>query len=77
MLVIDVGAGTTDFAMFARVDREGEMHLFRIKDSVTTIRIAGNDVDDALVDYLMLQAGAPMATHGVVSSLPTCSATFG
>ena len=57
MMVIDVGAGTTDFAMFARVDREGEMNLFRIKDSVTTIRIAGNDVDNALVDYLMLQVG--------------------
>lgn len=57
MMVIDAGAGTTDFAMFARVDREGEMNLFRIKDSVTTIRIAGNAVDDALVDYLMLQAG--------------------
>ena len=57
MMVIDVGAGTTDFAMFARVDRKGEMNLFRIKDSVTTIRIAGNAVDDALVDYLMLQAG--------------------
>ena len=57
MMVIDVGAGTTDFAMFARVDREGEMNLFRIKDSVTTIRIAGNAIDDALLDYLMLQAG--------------------
>ena len=57
MMVIDVGAGTTDFAMFARVDREGERNLFRIKDSVTTIRIAGNAVDDALVDYLMSQAG--------------------
>ena len=57
MMVIDVGAGTTDFAMFARVDREGEMKLFRIKDSVSTIRIAGNAIDDALLDYLMLQAG--------------------
>ena len=57
MMVIDVGAGTTDFAMFARVDREGEMNLFRIKDSVTTIRIAGNAIDDALMDYLMLQTG--------------------
>ena len=28
MMIIDVGAGTTDFAMFARVDREGEMNLF-------------------------------------------------
>ena len=57
MMVIDVGAGTTDFAMFARVDREGEVKLFRVKESVTTIRIAGNAIDDALLDYLMLQAG--------------------
>ena len=57
MMVIDVGAGTTDFAMFARVEREEEMRLYRIKNSVTTIRIAGDDVDNALMDYLLMQAG--------------------
>ena len=57
MMVIDVGAGTTDFAMFARVDHKGEMDLYRIRDSVTTIRIAGNAIDDTLMDYLLLQAG--------------------
>lgn len=38
MMVIDAGAGTTDFAMFARLERDGEIRLFRIKGSVTTIR---------------------------------------
>ena len=57
MMVIDVGAGTTDFAMFARVEREEEMRLYRIKNSVTTIRIAGDAVDNALMDYLLLQTG--------------------
>ena len=57
MMVIDVGAGTTDFAMFARVEHEGEMRLFRIENSVSAIRIAGDDVDNALIDYLPLQAG--------------------
>ena len=57
MMVIDVGAGTTDFAMFARVEREEEMRLYRIMNSVTTIRIAGDSIDNALMDYLLLQAG--------------------
>ena len=56
MLVIDAGAGTTDFAMFTLLEREGEMRLFRIKNSVTTIRIAGDDVDNALMDYLLQRA---------------------
>ena len=56
MMVIDAGAGTTDFAMFARVESEDGMRLFRIKNSVTTIRIAGDSVDNALMDYLLQQA---------------------
>ena len=58
MMVIDAGAGTTDFAMFARVESESEdgMRLFRIPNSVTTIRVAGDDVDNALIDYLLQQA---------------------
>ena len=56
MMVIDAGAGTTDFAMFARVESEDGMLLFRIKNSVTTIRIAGDSVDNALMDYLLQQA---------------------
>ena len=57
MMVIDAGAGTTDFAMFARVEHEDQMSLFRIRNSVATVRIAGNDVDSALMDYLLRQAG--------------------
>ena len=56
MMVIDAGAGTTDFAMFARVEDEGGMRLFRIKGSVTTTRVAGDSVDNALMDYLLQQA---------------------
>ena len=56
MMVIDAGAGTTDFAMFARVESEDGMRLFRIKNSVTTIRVAGDDVDNALMDYLLQTA---------------------
>ena len=56
MMMIDAGAGTTDFAMFARVEDEDGMRLFRVKDSVTTIRIAGDSVDNALMDYLLQQA---------------------
>ena len=57
MMVIDVGAGTTDFVMFARLEREGAFRLFPIKDSVTTIRVAGDNVDNALMEYLLQEAG--------------------
>ncbi len=68
MMVIDVGAGTTDFAMFARVENEDGMNLYRIKNSVTTIRVAGVNVDDALIDYLLQQANVREGhlRHGAV-----------
>lgn len=56
MMVVDVGAGTTDFAMFARLQREGKVALFPIAHSMTTIRLAGNDVDNFLLDYLLQSA---------------------
>ena len=53
MMVVDVGAGTTGFAMFARIEREGDLRLHRIMHSVTTIRVAGDAIDNALIDYLL------------------------
>ena len=57
MMVIDVGAGTTDFAMFAAFESDDEMRLVRITDSVKTIRIGGDAVDDVLLGYLLDRAG--------------------
>ena len=57
-IVIDVGAGTTDFAAFAVVERGDEKRtVFRIKHSVATIRIAGDAVDNVLMDHLLERAG--------------------
>lgn len=56
MMVVDVGAGTTDFAMYARFEHEGEVRLCRIKDSVTTIRVAGDVIYSALLDFFLEQA---------------------
>ena len=49
-MVVDVGAGTTDFAMFARSQRAGEVRLEPIAGSTTTIRVAGDSVGNALFD---------------------------
>ena len=57
MMVIDVGAGTTDFAMFAAFVSDDRMRLVRIKDSVTTVRIGGDAIDDALLEFLLDKAG--------------------
>ena len=57
MMVIDVGAGTTDFAMFAAFESDNKMRLVRIKDSVKTVRIGGDAVDSTLLEFLLDRAG--------------------
>ena len=57
IMVVDVGAGTTDFAMFARLQQAREVKLYPIAGSMTTIRVAGDSVDNALFDYLLESAG--------------------
>ena len=57
MMVIDVGAGTTDFAMFAAFESEDKMNLVRISNSVKTIRIGGDTVDNVLLGFLLEKAG--------------------
>ena len=53
IMVVDVGAGTTDFAMFAEVESDNGIKLWPIENSVTTIRIAGDFIDHALIDFLL------------------------
>ena len=55
MMVIDVGAGTTDFAMFARYPHEGKMKVCHVKNSMETIRVAEDKIDRALMDYMLSQ----------------------
>lgn len=63
MMVVDVGAGTTDFAMFARSQQAKKVGLYPIAGSMTTIRVAGDSVDNALLDYL-LQSASITPNHG-------------
>lgn len=57
-IVIDVGAGTTDFAAFAIVEHGDDTRtVIPVKHSVTTIRIAGDAVDNVLMDHLLQRAG--------------------
>jgi molecular chaperone HscA len=56
VLVIDVGAGTTDFALFWVV-QDGEVRrAFPIEPSGTAIRMAGDQLDSVLVKELMERA---------------------
>ena len=56
-MVIDVGAGTTDFAMFAEVDKDGKMTVAPISGSVTTVRYAGDMIDNLLHRHLLELGG--------------------
>ena len=68
IMVIDVGAGTTDFAMFAEVENDSGIKLWPIKNSVTTIRIAGDLIDNALIDFLLCSVGI-QGTHPQIGDI--------
>ena len=57
-MVIDVGAGTTDFAMFAQWnDDAGNLMIAPVEGSVTTVRFAGDMIDQILRDHILDEAG--------------------
>ena len=56
-MVIDVGAGTTDFAMFAEVDGARGITIAPISRSVTTVRYAGDMIDNLLLRHLLEVGG--------------------
>ena len=56
IMVVDVGAGTTDFALFASGLKDGRMRVRHIKHSHRSLAVAGNAIDDALVEHAL--AGA-------------------
>lgn len=56
MLVIDVGAGTTDLAMFAKGQVKGAVALRHVAGSKRSIPRAGKAIDEALVAYMIRQS---------------------
>lgn len=59
LMVVDAGAGTTDFAVFQVIDRGGdsEMEYILIKPSVRMSRIAGNAIDELLRPSVLTACG--------------------
>jgi molecular chaperone HscA len=57
--VIDVGAGTIDFALFLRCPTQngGPERFYLIPGTQRVLRQAGNQVDHALVQFIISQAG--------------------
>lgn len=53
IMVVDIGAGTTDFALFASGLRDGRMRVRHIKHSHRSLAVAGNAIDDAVVAYAL------------------------
>ena len=58
MLVVDVGAGTTDLSLFWVVQRNGEFHrAWPVMPCGTAIRQAGDTLDGLLVSEVLRKAG--------------------
>ena len=54
MMVVDVGAGTTDIAMFAKGEvEEAQVTMRHVEGSKVSLRWAGKAIDRALVDHLV------------------------
>lgn len=53
MMVVDVGAGTTDIAMFAGGRPEGIVNVRHVKKSKVSLPWAGKSMDRALIDHLV------------------------
>ena len=53
MMVVDVGAGTTDIAMFAKGEVEEVVTLRHVKGSKISLPWAGKAIDRALIDHLV------------------------
>ena len=57
LMVVDVGAGTIDFALFAEVEKKGEPpHIWEVPGSVQYLRQAGDTVDKLLRRYILQKA---------------------
>ena len=57
MVVVDVGAGTTDFGAFIATDRYNDFGVWPIKGTKSSLSCAGNDIDVALIEYAMQESG--------------------
>lgn len=53
MMVVDVGAGTTDIAMFAKGQVDGIVSIRHVKGSKKSLPWAGKAIDRALIDHLV------------------------
>ena len=57
MMVVDVGAGTTDIAMFAKGQVEGVVTVRHVEGSKTSLPWAGKAIDRAVIDHLVDMSG--------------------
>lgn len=60
LLVIDAGAGTTDFAVFQVFSSDEETRYALISSGVSMCRIAGNRVDQVLIKVILKECGVDL-----------------
>lgn len=62
LMVVDVGAGTIDYALFAEIHNDDEaLHVYEIPGSVQVLRQAGDTVDKLLRRFILKQADVTSA----------------
>ena len=52
-MVVDVGAGTTDFGLFVSGNVDGRVGVYSVAGSTYSLRKGGNDIDEALIKCVL------------------------
>ena len=68
-MVIDVGAGTVDFGMFASIPRGDRVGVHPIANAKHSLPVGGNDIDAALVNYVLDRARLGNRRRNVVEAI--------
>ena len=67
-MVIDVGAGTIDFGIFASIPRGKHIGVHPIANAKHSLPVGGNDIDAALVKYILDKSGLRDGRRDVVEA---------
>ena len=52
-MVVDVGAGTTDFGLFVSGNVDGQVGVYSVAGSTYSLQTGGNDIDEALIKCVL------------------------
>ena len=67
-MVVDVGAGTTDFGLFVSGNVGSQIGVYPLAESTYSLPIGGNDIDNALVECVLDKSSLDQSQRSIVEA---------